>query len=714
MCSETYSSHLEYTCTRQLSLHSVVSAQSPEPWLKVRVDETSAGLLNLLRTLSQDEAFDLLQRLRAGSEPFSLFPATSERLSLEHPEQYRRVRTPDSTSHHISESRLATNATGIELELMMRYPVAYPCLCPVDVEPALFESLPTLPLPTPGSPTPERSLTGARQVANRLIPTKHAATYVTNQCYSSSTGPIGSPEVHMSGDGTETANDSMHSQSSQRYCDARLSRTDFRKWTSVQVENRLAAGAVSYYLETDHPIHGLFDEDLFLTDLNSGQQSFCSAVLVNAVLGWACQSYSTIEPVAAQYQSAFYDEGTRLWQGAEHPNTLTGVAAAHLLSMTAICQGNDAAAEHRLQEAFAMGCRMGLYGAVEEKSAITWLDNHHSWIRAASHTAWGGYCSATHYSLHYQTALLERPPFLPIPGEVGAKGDRSKGDRYESYPMSSKIGQTFNKLCELFRIAHRILWEYYDGEGQSEDTPVKRVNLGFAEEIFREQLSWSASLPLHLVRSDGNSHHVVLLHTYFHCLVLDIFRPFLDRASALPLTTFEADKDNGAVGIVYNASVNQLKRLVLLYLSKFGHGATSALWRPALIYVLNSLIRDARLSSERKRTSEWDFYFKTCMLGLAKQLPCFPITDRVIQGILSMAVRDGIMSTSEASKMLEDMRREAGTEGWPSYTGVSSSCTSFIVDLDLATKHPSKATVDVLVNELDRLAMLADAASSAS
>ncbi|KAB5581222.1 hypothetical protein GE09DRAFT_1213629 [Coniochaeta sp. 2T2.1] len=284
---------------------------------KVRVDEASAGLLNLLRTLSQDEAFDLLQRLRA----------------------------------------------GIELELMMRYPVAYPCLCPVDVEPALFESLPTLALPTPGLPTPERSSTGA----------------------SSSTGPIGSPEVHMSGDGTETANDSMHRQSSQSYCDARLSRTDFRKWTSVQVENRLAAGAVSYYLETDHPIHGLFDEDLFLTDLNSGQKSFCSAVLVNAVLGWACL-HSTSLP--------FNDEGTKLWQGAEPPNILTGVAAAHLLSMTAICQGNDAAAEHRLQEAFAMGRRMGLYGAVEEKSAMTWLDNHGSWIRAASHTAWGGYCSA--------------------------------------------------------------------------------------------------------------------------------------------------------------------------------------------------------------------------------------------------------------------------------------------------------------------------------
>lgn len=102
-----------------------------------------------------------------------------------------------------------------------------------------------------------------------------------------------------------------------------------------------------------------------------------------------------MEPAAAQHRITFFDEVVRRWEAEEHRNTLTGVAAAHLLSWTATCHGKDDVANYYLQEAIAMGHRMGLHGADESGSAKTWLDNHYTWIRAASHTAWGAYCSAT-------------------------------------------------------------------------------------------------------------------------------------------------------------------------------------------------------------------------------------------------------------------------------------------------------------------------------
>jgi len=79
------------------------------------------------------------------------------------------------------------------------------------------------------------------------------------------------------------------------YCDARLSLVDFQAWTDIPIQNSMAAGAVSRYLETDHPVHGLFDADLFLHDLSKGQHNFCSPTLVNAVLGWACVSRSSVD-----------------------------------------------------------------------------------------------------------------------------------------------------------------------------------------------------------------------------------------------------------------------------------------------------------------------------------------------------------------------------------------------------------------------------------
>jgi len=205
--------------------------------------------------------------------------------------------------------------------------------------------------------------------------------------------------------------------------------------------------------------------------------------------------------------------------------------------------------------------------------------------------------------------------------------------------------------------------------------------------------------------------------TFFHCLVLDIFRPFLDKSTNLPLVSFEAGQHQhqGDVDVVYRASVNQLKRLVLFYLAKFDAAAHSALWQPALIYVLNALIRDARLSSDWTRTREWEFYFRACMLGLSKQLPCFHITDKIVQGILSMAVRDEVMSRAEAKKMLNEVRRSTGAaDGQAEVSGemdVHDGQGSFIVDLDLAARNPPAATVDVLVDQFDSLAMLAEVAT---
>jgi hypothetical protein len=177
------------------------------------------------------------------------------------------------------------------------------------------------------------------------------------------------------------------------------------------------------------------------------------------------------------------------------------------------------------------------------------------------------------------------------------------------------------------------------------------------------------------------------------------------------LTSFEAGENRGSAGVVYRASVDQLKRLVLYYLSRFTVAAHSALWLPALLYVLNSLIRDARLSSDLNQTREWNLYFRACMLGLSKQLPFYPVTDKIIRGILSMAVRDGVTTGPEVAKTLEDMRRETGMEGreelFSDPMTINDGETSFIVDLDLATKNAAAATADVLGYNFANLSMLA-------
>lgn len=80
---------------------------------------------------------------------------------------------------------------------------------------------------------------------------------------------------------------------SSALCDTRLAQLNIAFWTSVPIGNGLASRAISLYLQTDHPLLGTFDPDLFINDLVSQQGNYCSSVLVNALLYWACVSHFT-------------------------------------------------------------------------------------------------------------------------------------------------------------------------------------------------------------------------------------------------------------------------------------------------------------------------------------------------------------------------------------------------------------------------------------
>ena len=71
------------------------------------------------------------------------------------------------------------------------------------------------------------------------------------------------------------------------YCDERLAMLDMSMWTTVPIANDLAAAAISLYLQTDHPLLGFFDADVFLEDFLAGRSRYCSTLLVSSLLFWA-------------------------------------------------------------------------------------------------------------------------------------------------------------------------------------------------------------------------------------------------------------------------------------------------------------------------------------------------------------------------------------------------------------------------------------------
>jgi hypothetical protein len=71
------------------------------------------------------------------------------------------------------------------------------------------------------------------------------------------------------------------------YYDKRLAKLNIEFWTTIRVASHYAASAISLYLETDHPVFGLFDAELFITDLIACKFKYCSPFLVSSLLAFA-------------------------------------------------------------------------------------------------------------------------------------------------------------------------------------------------------------------------------------------------------------------------------------------------------------------------------------------------------------------------------------------------------------------------------------------
>lgn len=61
-------------------------------------------------------------------------------------------------------------------------------------------------------------------------------------------------------------------------------------WTRVPISDELAARVISSYLSREHPILGLFDADLFVTDLVERRLRFCTPFLLCTLMCYACVS----------------------------------------------------------------------------------------------------------------------------------------------------------------------------------------------------------------------------------------------------------------------------------------------------------------------------------------------------------------------------------------------------------------------------------------
>ncbi|EQK97635.1 N-terminal fungal transcription regulatory domain-containing protein [Ophiocordyceps sinensis CO18] len=489
---------------------------------------------------------------------------------------------------------------------------------------------------------------------------------------------------------------------SPSYCDERLRDLDVAFWTDVPVTNEFAARVISLYLKTDHPLLGTFDPDLFVADLVARQTRHCSRLLANTTLYWGSQMYSAIDRDAYRLSQQFCAEAERLWRLAMPSDTLLNLASAQLLSLATLAQGRDQYVLEYLSAAFQMGTRMSLFG-VEPSAGIKMANEIPQEMRsAASYAAWGVFNWTVLMSLFYQQPGLpypKHPPMLPIPGTREPVSTPHQEHFAEEPPPGDPdrapapyMGETFPALCRFWRILHGVTRDYFHKAPKQPEPASEHVSLAFAEHKYRELLAWAETLPESLVVSEVSAHHVVVFHIWFHAAILDIFRPFLRRPALGQnrLATFSSR--DSCPRAAFEASVDQLKNLLVIYRSRHKASTYSILWHTAMIYVANAVLHEPK-------DPAWRFYFLHCVYGYESLRRSYRVAEAIGRALLTMTLRSGDMSSSEARRIVCQLKEKG-------LVCMSDEIrATFMVDLDLAMTHPDDSSVEKFAQRFEDWAL---------
>ncbi|GJN71072.1 hypothetical protein PLICBS_005134 [Purpureocillium lilacinum] len=230
------------------------------------------------------------------------------------------------------------------------------------------------------------------------------------------------------------------------------------------------------------------------------------------------------------------------------------------------------------------------------------------------------------------------------------------------------------------------------------------IPLHFAESTYRKLLAWANTLEGTMSRENGGPEHVLVFHILFHCAVIRIFIPFVNDSKENRLLSFSST--DSSVKTVLHASISQLKGLLLDCRQDRRKMLLIAHTNAAILHVSNAMLLDAADRAGRGSPQDPDCrpYFLLCLANCRDMYTCFPVFGSVGRGLLAMAMRDGVMD-SESAKRLVATLDSRGTHHDPT---ARRALGTFTIDFALAMREPEHAEAATLARQFDELTLFAD------
>ncbi|KAF4445635.1 hypothetical protein F53441_10635 [Fusarium austroafricanum] len=457
-------------------------------------------LIGLLRNLPDRDSQDILQRLRSGTDP-------------------------ESVLNQVQAGNLLLQMAVVP-ETRLRYEFPYRSEMPIEL--------------------------------NLNSPYLNSLVYEAASLYSPDRPPDPSSSSFLASLGSEEQRSHyLKPFHAAQVVDPLLSDVKVSAWTSICDDDDLMRDLLGVLFRCEYQFTAAFHKDLFLEDMAARRKDFCSSLLVNVTLAYACVCYPRFSnrveywnPNTLAYR--FMAEAKRLWELEATVPRITTVQAGILFAVYHnLCGLDEIGKPYRIQ-AVVLAKQLRLFD--------TAVDGQSDRLRRGrQHAAWAMYnweaLSAFSFML---SPLIKEPPRWPLPDP--AKDPSWYGEIWVNYPLNHGLSPMYLGEVIRARSQFRIIMNEFCDAAYSEGS---KVDINLAYQFLEQTEEWYNNLPESLTPRKIVLPGQLQLHMYYHHLLLTIFEPLHDMT---------VKQEPSPQKIVADAKKN-IQTLVRLYYLRHGFEA---------------------------------------------------------------------------------------------------------------------------------------------
>ncbi|KAI8723046.1 Zn(2)-C6 fungal-type domain-containing protein [Fusarium sp. LHS14.1] len=300
-----------------------------------------------------------------------------------------------------------------------------------------------------------------------------------------------------------------------------LSNVKTSAWTTVCNDDVLMRDLLGVLFRCEYQFTAAFQKDLFLEDMAANRKDFCSSLLVNIVLAYACVCYPGFSNRAEYWNPntlsyRFLAEAKRLWELECSEPCITTIQAGILFSVFHNLCGLDEIGQPYRIHAVSLAHEIRIFDVMDVRSQR--IQN------GRVYTAWALYSWETLVAFSFMLPpLLKKPPQWALPDPT--RNSQWYGEIWIKYPMTnglspSYFSHVFRARCHFRIIMHEICDAAYS---EGSEITLEKAH-GFRERLGR----WYRSLPVPLQPRTIVLPGHLQLHIYYHHLLLTLYEPLCD------------------------------------------------------------------------------------------------------------------------------------------------------------------------------------------